>query len=143
MEISRSNGFRTNNHLVRKRTLNHLAKLASLVKWLSFRLQTKWLRIRIPLLSLKLQICRLLGTRSSLTFRQTIECRFTLKLVRDMIITYSMEINEIFSFRYDFGKCKRDTCVNSSGMNAMFDIPYNFRLSVKFSTYMILVREKK
>ena len=31
----------------------------------------------------------LLRARSSLTFRQTIECGFTLKLVRDMIITYS------------------------------------------------------
>ena len=26
--LSNSNGIRTNNHLVRKRTLNHLAKLA-------------------------------------------------------------------------------------------------------------------
>ena len=42
---------------------------------------------RISLLSLKLQIWRLLLARSSLAFRQTIECRFTLKLVRDMIIT--------------------------------------------------------
>ena len=29
------------------------------------------------------------------------------------------------------------TCVNSSEMNAIFDIPYNFRLSVKLSTHMI------
>ena len=35
------------------------------------------------------QIWRLLRARSSLTFRQTIECGFTLKLVRDMIIAYS------------------------------------------------------
>ena len=48
-----------------------------------------------------------------------------------------MEINEIFSFRYDFCKREKDPCVNSSGMNPMFDIPYNFRLSVKFSTHMI------
>ena len=34
-----SNGIRTHNHLVRKRTLNHLAKLAG---WLCVRLQTKW-----------------------------------------------------------------------------------------------------
>ena len=46
-------------------------------------------RTSFPLLSLKLQIWRLLRARSSLTFRQTIECGFTLKLVRDMIITYS------------------------------------------------------
>ena len=73
------------NHLVPKRTLNHLAKwLASLTKWLSVRLRTKWLRIQIALLSLKLQIWCLLRARSSLTFRQTIECGFTLKLVRDV-----------------------------------------------------------
>ena len=54
-----------------------------------------------------------------------------------------MEINKIFSFRYDFGKREKGTCINSSGMNAMFDIPYNFRLSVKFSTNMIdSTREK-
>ena len=55
-----------------------------------------------------------------------------------------MEINEIFTLRYDFGKGEKETCVNSSGMNAMFDIPHNFRLSVKFSTHMINnTREKK
>ena len=32
---------------------------------------------------------RLLQARSFLTFRQTVECGFTMKLVRDMIITYS------------------------------------------------------
>ena len=64
------------------------AKLASLAKWLSVRLRTKWLWVRIALLSLKLQIWHLLRARSSLTFRQTIECGFTLKLVCDMIITY-------------------------------------------------------
>ena len=63
--------------------------MASLAKWLSVGLLTKWLWIRITLLSLKLQIWRLLWARISSTFRQTIECRFTLKLVRDMIITYS------------------------------------------------------
>ena len=48
-----------------------------------------------------------------------------------------MEISKIFSFRYDFGKREKGTCINSSGMNAMFDIPYNFRLSVKFSRHII------
>ena len=56
--LSDSNGIRTHNHLVRKRTLNYLAKLAvwlaSLAKWLNVRLRTKWLRFGIPLLSLKL-----------------------------------------------------------------------------------------
>ena len=70
------NGIRTYNHLVCKWTLNHL--------------QTKWLWVQIPLLSLKLQISRLFRTKSSLTFRQLLECGFTLKCVRDMIITYSL-----------------------------------------------------
>ena len=43
----------------------------------------------ILLLSLKLQIWHLLQARSSLTFRETIVRRFTLKLERDIIITYS------------------------------------------------------
>ena len=45
-----------------------------------------------PVAVLKLQIWRLLrsdGAWSSLIFRQTIECGFILKLVRDMIITCS------------------------------------------------------
>ena len=37
----------------------------------------------------KLQIWRLLRAKSLLTFRQTIEGRFILKLLRDMIVTYS------------------------------------------------------
>ena len=33
-----------------------------------------------------------------------------------------MEIK--FYLLYDFGKREKDTCANSSGMNAIFDIPY-------------------
>ena len=51
--------------------------------------RTKWFWVRIPLLSLKLQIWSLLQARSSLTFRWTIECRFTLKLVLNTMITYN------------------------------------------------------
>ena len=89
------------NHLVRKRTLNHLGKMeASLAKWLSIRLRTKWLRVRIPLLSLKLQIWCMFRVRSSLTFRQTIECRFTLKLVPHMIITDSIILMTLMECAY-------------------------------------------
>ena len=56
-------------------------------KWLRVRLRSKWLWVRISLLSLKLQISHLLRARSSLTFRQ-LECRFTLKRIRDTIIIY-------------------------------------------------------
>ena len=65
----------TTNKFVNK----HSVWLTSLAKWFSVRLQTKWLWVRILLLSLKLQIWRLLWARISLTFRQIIECGFTLK----------------------------------------------------------------
>ena len=78
--LSDSSEIRTHNHLVRKETIRPV--------WLNGS-RTKWLWVRISLLSLKLQIWRLLRERSALAFRQTIECGFTLKLVRDMIITYS------------------------------------------------------
>ena len=75
--------------LVEVLTVPKTWKLDHLAKWLSFHLRTKRLWVRIPLLSLKLHIQRLLRARSSMTFRQTIDCRFTLKLVRDMIKTHS------------------------------------------------------
>ena len=60
-----------------------------MAKWLSLCLRTKWLWVWITLRSLKLHIWCLLQARSSLTFRQTIECGFTMKLVREKIIRYS------------------------------------------------------
>ena len=60
----------------------------NLAKWLSVHLRTKWLWVRITLLSLKLQILRVL-TKEFLDIQATIEFKFTLKRVRDMIITYS------------------------------------------------------
>ena len=63
-----------------------------------FRLRTKWLSVRIPLLSTTLQIWRLLRAKSSLTFRQTIQCGFTPKLVRDMIVTCSFYFTHLIRF---------------------------------------------
>ena len=60
----------------------------SLAKCLSVRLRTKWLWVQMPLQSLKLQISHLFRARHSFDTQQTIECRFTLKRVRDMIWTY-------------------------------------------------------
>ena len=65
----------------------------SLIKWLSVRLRSKRLGVPIPMLSIKLKIWRLLQARSSLTFRQTIECGFILKVVRDMIIAYNQDVS--------------------------------------------------
>ena len=39
-----------------------------------------------------LSIWHLLQARSSLTFRQTIECEFSLELVRDMLIKYNLKL---------------------------------------------------
>ena len=41
------------------------------------------------MLSLQPQIWHMLWVRSSLNFRQTTECRFTMKLIHHIIITYS------------------------------------------------------
>ena len=73
----------------REALTTQFSHLVSLAKWLGVCVRTKWLWVRISLLLLKLQIWRLLRTRRSLTFRQTIECRFTLKLVGGMKITCS------------------------------------------------------
>ena len=54
-------------------TQNTAQSFASLAKWLSVRLRTNWLWVRVPLQSLILDI------------QATVECGFTLKLVRDMI----------------------------------------------------------
>ena len=69
--------------------INEYSTQASLAKWLNICLQTKCCGFESHSCYLKLQLWCLLQALSSLTFRQTIECGFTLKLVRDMIITYS------------------------------------------------------
>ena len=103
-----TNGVWTRNHLVCKRTLKHLAKLTMIVcQW------TKWLWVQILLLSLKPQIWQLLRARCSLTFRQTIDCRFTVKLVCDKIITYGLHLGLVFKYKFGgsnaviHGKTKR------------------------------------
>ena len=48
-----------------------------------------------------------------------------------------MKINEITSIRYEFDTHDKDSFVNSSGIKVMFDIPYAFRFSVKFSTHTV------
>ena len=45
--------------------------------------------ISIKLLNRKIQISHLFRARQNLDIQATRECRFTLKRVRDMIITYS------------------------------------------------------
>ena len=74
--LSESNGIQTRNHLVCKRTFNRLAKLA---KWLSCVVNTYLYGAFVWC------ICKYLFVRCI----STIECGFTLKLVRDMTMTYS------------------------------------------------------
>ena len=93
--LSNRNRIWAHKHLVHKQTLKHLAKLAILAKCLRVCLRTKWLWVRVLLHLLKLQITPLFRARSSLA---TIECRFTLKRVCDMIITCSHKyfcLNEV------------------------------------------------
>ena len=68
-------------------TVTGFEPTTSLAKWLCVRLQTKWLRVRILLMSLKLQISPLVLSKKFIDIQVTIECRFTLKCVRDMTIT--------------------------------------------------------
>ena len=48
---------------------------------------------------------------------------------RDTCIN-STELNDILNIHFDKRE-KKNTCGNISGINAMFDIPYKSRLSVK------------
>ena len=66
--------------------------------------RTTWLCIRISLLPLKLKIWDLLQGRSSLTFRHTLECGFTLKFICDIIITYS----QLICIYWDFNQVLTD-----------------------------------
>ena len=75
------------------------------------------------LLSLKLQIWQLPRARSSLTFRQTIECGFTLELVRDIIITYSQTIL-VLDYKKIFYSC---TKLIANGL----DVDETFKPSIK------------
>ena len=81
--VTDCNGTRTHKHLVPIWNSNHL------VKWLSVRLKTKELWVRVPLQSLKLQIPSPVSSKEFLDIQATIECWFTLKRVRVIIITYS------------------------------------------------------
>ena len=58
---------------------------------MSVRLRTKWLWFRIPLLSLKTSDITPVLSKEFLDLQATTEHRFTLKRVRDMIITYSVD----------------------------------------------------
>ena len=43
----------------------------------------------------------------------------------------------LISSAYNFDKPEKLTCVNSGEMNATFEIPFNLRLSVKFSSHIM------
>ena len=104
-----SNGICTHNHLVRKQTLKHLAKLA---KWLSCVVSTylydlfdyillschvrvsEWIYVKEPLARNRGDIWSKFKWQQQdsnpfLDIQVPIECRFTLKCVRDMILTCS------------------------------------------------------
>ena len=93
-----SNVIRTHNHLVGKRTPSHSAKLSLMVECS----RTKWLWVRLKLLSLTFHIWSLLRARSSLTFRQTTECGFTLKLERGSLVVNDL-CSETKGSRFESG----------------------------------------
>ena len=114
--LSDSNGIRTHNYVVRKRTLNHLVKLA---KWLSCVVSA--------------YLYGAFEFKEFLDIQATIECSCTMKLVRDMIITYiQMHRTDTYSqhsliiwpvwlngwvFVYELNSCGFESCcfhLNSS-----------------------------
>ena len=82
------NNIQSNVHH-RKTLITQLNHLASLAKWLSVPLQTKWLQVRIPLLSTSDIVPG--SSKEFLEVQETIECKFTLKCVCDMITKYSQK----------------------------------------------------
>ena len=82
-------------------------------------LRTKWLWVLIPLQSLKLQISRLFRAGSSFHIQDTIDCRFTLKRVRDMIRTYiHLKCFRKRKIGFQTGKCQ-DLCVEKWRMRKL------------------------
>ena len=69
--------------------IKQLNYLAGLAKWLNACLWTKWLWVGMSLLSLKTSNIAPVLSKRLFDILATIECRFTLKRLREMIITYS------------------------------------------------------
>ena len=63
--------------------------LAGLAKWLNACLWNKWLWVGMSLLSLKTSNIAPVLSKGFFDIKATIECRFTLKRLREMIITNS------------------------------------------------------
>ena len=60
-----------------------------MAKWLSVPLRTKWFWVRIPAVTLTLNMAPA-SSKEFLDIQANCRVRFNLKLVRDMIITYSV-----------------------------------------------------
>ena len=85
--LSDSIRIRTHNHLVWKQTLNQI------VKWLSdvYKLSDCGFQSCCCHLNLRFSTCL---SKEFLDIQAAVECRFTLKLVHDMIMTYSQYFYE-------------------------------------------------
>ena len=91
--VSDSNGIRTHNLLVQKRTLNHLPNCPNLESLL-----TNWVVVALnPVAVSYTSVIAPVSSREYLDIEGTIECRFTLKRVRDMITTYSQPKTSSYS----------------------------------------------
>ena len=84
-----SNAMWPHNHLVRKWTLNHLAKLA---KWLSC-VASIYLYGAFDCMLLSCHVHISEWIKELLEIQATIDCRFTLKSVSDMIIRYNQMLH--------------------------------------------------
>ena len=86
---SMTGGSQAFNHLVRKQTLNHLAKLAVwLNDWLFvYELRCCGFDFRCCYLNFRYRTC---FEQVVLDIQANTECRFTLRCVPDMIVTYNL-----------------------------------------------------
>ena len=84
--LSDCNGIGTHNHLVCKRTINHLATPTILVECSCYELSGCGFKSRCSHLNVRYGAC---FEQDISWYSATVKCRFTLKLVRYMIITYS------------------------------------------------------
>ena len=103
--LDNSNGIRTHNRLFCKGTLNHLAKLNQMIElyceYLSVRSIWLYVIIMSPtrfIHSLHSDIMPVLN-KKFLDIQATTECKFSLKPVREIIITHNHKLNVLdYSF---------------------------------------------
>ena len=129
--------------------LNVRELLAPLAKSLSVHSQTKWLWASVLLQSLEFLILRV-SSKDFLNIQTTIECRSTLKCVRDMIRAYNPWLL-VFQFNFSFWSfsftlwiwntfcCIVSLCIGSKSVSDLQLLTFNnfvLQFMVSFLSYI-------